>query len=587
MRAMVDCLRAAEERRFGLERERDVGIGGVATLRDLLATSRFRKGRWIRMRLARLKRGLLAAVRPLCGGLAFRGGITAALLLSIACTNQPVQGPRDVVLITIDTLRADFVGCYGGRADTPVLDGLARDGVRYSRAYSHVPVTGPSHLTMFSGILPSAHGVTINTQPVPDSVRYLPAALQDRGFDTAAFVSLGVLRERWGFGRGFSTYDEDFTGGFRYAREVLDRAAVFVAAPRSRPYFAWIHLSDPHEPYAAPGAHLPKVELTANGRSLGWFPADGKVREFLVDLRDGRAVVRVSSSGEEPGTEFMLRNLGVEPRGARLVAAHEGSGDSPTLPRAVRIARMPTAIAVEAAPEVARATLRIAVNERLSGARLIERYREEVEYTDRELGRFLEISRERWANRPPILVVTSDHGEALGEHGEVGHVNQLYETTLRVPLIVRGPGMAAGTTVDEVVGLRSIYSTLAAAAGLPLSDSDPGPLGLEPDGRDTAEEKELIAGAFRSLARADLAAIVVGRSKLIRGLERETLELYDLETDPGELENLASVRVDLLRILNGRLQEEIERRRRLPRHSTEDLDEKQRRELLNLGYLGN
>jgi arylsulfatase A-like enzyme len=198
-----------------------------------------------------LKRGLSLAI---------------AVLVVAACGRNP-EPPRNVILLTIDTLRADRVGVYGASdVETPNLDRLAREGAKADRASAHVPLTRPSHASLFTGMLPTTHGIRDNISPasLPD-VPTLTTVLKGAGFRTAAFVSSVVLASGGGFERGFDSYLDDFgeeaeasAGALflnslqRPGDETIAAATSWLEANREGPFFAWIHLYDPHEPYEPP-----------------------------------------------------------------------------------------------------------------------------------------------------------------------------------------------------------------------------------------------------------------------------------------------------------------------------------------------
>src|SRR5258705_1076459 len=203
----------------------------------------------------------------------------AALLLAIAFGPAAGQSPRrpNILLITLDTTRADRMGFLGStRGLTPALDAFARKAIVFSRAYSQAPVTTVSHATLLTGTFPPAHRVTNFGAPLPATVPYLPQLLHDAGYRTAAFVGSLILDPRNGtapgFDRGFDVYDAGFRlrrpGDDRYRSverrgdEVTARALTWLSAPPSRgrsggqappgPWFLWVHLFDPHDPYDPP-----------------------------------------------------------------------------------------------------------------------------------------------------------------------------------------------------------------------------------------------------------------------------------------------------------------------------------------------
>ncbi len=174
-------------------------------------------------------------------------------------------GPRSVLLISIDTLRADRLGSYGYKAAaTPVLDALAARGLRFDQAATVVPLTLPAHSSLMTGTFPAFHGVRDNGAfYLDDSLTTLAEVLQPRGYRTGGFVGAFVLDRRWGIAQGFGDYFDEFdlskfemAGGLdvaqRPGREVVDHALAWLEKDTTQPFFAWVHLYDPHAPYAPP-----------------------------------------------------------------------------------------------------------------------------------------------------------------------------------------------------------------------------------------------------------------------------------------------------------------------------------------------
>jgi arylsulfatase A-like enzyme/Tfp pilus assembly protein PilF len=204
--------------------------------------------------------------------------------------------PHDLVLVTLDTVRADRLGCYGhAGAATPNLDALAKRGVRFENAMTAAPLTAPSHATLLTGLYPSRHGVHANgLDRLPSGTFHLAEHLSARGYDTAAFVGAFVLDRRFGFGRGFATYDDDLgaasaaTGALEAARTadvVIDRALQWLGkASPERPFFLWVHLWDAHAPYSPPEPF--------RTRHAG-HPYDGEIA--FVDAQIGRLVAALES----------------------------------------------------------------------------------------------------------------------------------------------------------------------------------------------------------------------------------------------------------------------------------------------------
>jgi len=195
-------------------------------------------------------------------------GLSASTGLCQSNTGR-ASGGTPVLLITVDTLRADRLSCYGARSvKTPAMDALAAQGVRFEHALAQVPTTPPSHAVILTGTYPMYNGLRgFTSGPLPKGVGVLAEAFQRHGYDTAAFVSSAVLESSWGFGRGFQEYDDRFTvrrveignpaAIERRAEETVGRLlAWFQARSQSGtaapPFFVWLHLYDPHAPYDPP-----------------------------------------------------------------------------------------------------------------------------------------------------------------------------------------------------------------------------------------------------------------------------------------------------------------------------------------------
>ena len=343
---------------------------------------------------------------------------------------------KHVVLITIDTLRADRVGTYGYRkARTPHIDALAAAGLTATRAYATAPVTLPSHASMLSGRYPPAHGARHNGVAMGEGVPTLATIYKAAGFATGAFVSAFPLDRRFGLAAGFDVY------GDRWAR-----------GPDGRP------------------ADERAGQLTVD-EALAWRRTTGGARTFLW---------------------------------VHLFEPHAPYGDA------------------------------------ASGRPLSDRYDDEIAEADRQVGRLLDGLGA--ARAETLIVVTADHGEAFGEHGEIGHSLFVYDTTLHVPLILQGPGAARGL-LPNPVSLVDIAPTVLAAAEVPAPASLDGAV-LRQDGGGPRDEspRQLYAetmAPFEDFGWSPLRAVRAGALKYILA---PSPELYDLAADAGETANLVATR---------------------------------------------
>jgi arylsulfatase A-like enzyme len=235
-----------------------------------------------------------------------------ALLLLLGATGLACSSPRpaDVLIVTIDTLRADHVGVYGhDRPTTPVLDALAAHGALFDTAYAPVGSTTPSHASLFTGRHPLSHGVTANGQSLPESIPTLAELARAEGWDTAAFVSSQMASSRWGLTRGFDFVDEELDqagshGGaavFRSPASAVDAALAWLEARPigGPPVFVWLHLFDPHSPYEPPPEHAALFPVQGTGpRAEGRAAYEGEVHYSDAEL--GRFLERFDARPGEP-----------------------------------------------------------------------------------------------------------------------------------------------------------------------------------------------------------------------------------------------------------------------------------------------
>src|SRR5208283_3128581 len=221
-----------------------------------------------------------------------------------------------VILITIDTLRADHVGCYGAQmVKTPTLDALAHDGIVFERAISQVPLTWPSHAVILTGTYPFQNGVQDFTgQPLGQQFRTVPQAFQHAGYATGAVVSAFVLDRSWGLARGFDFYDDAFSAETfekkdiglvdRRAGESVAHAIAWLKKTPRRPFFLWLHLYDPHSPYDPPEPYRSEYRSHPYDGEIAYADHElGKLMAWLKlnHLYDSSLIVALSDHGESLG----------------------------------------------------------------------------------------------------------------------------------------------------------------------------------------------------------------------------------------------------------------------------------------------
>lgn len=374
--------------------------------------------------------------RTFCGALFL---LFVIVLPTPAASARPRSG-LNLLLITIDTLRADRLSCYDpAHVGTPSIDGLAASGTVFTRAFSHTPLTLPAHACLLLGKTPPAHGVHDNGRfTVREEFLTLAEHLRNHGYSTGAFVGGYPLHSRFGLGQGFEVYDDRFTAAPGVGREFAERRAAAVAdnamswvKGRQSPWFLWVHFYDPHDPYEPP-------------------------EPFRTRFKD---------------------------------APYDG----------------------------------------------------EVAYVDETVGRLLAFLQDQGLADGTMVVLTGDHGESLGEHGELTHGFLVYNTTLWVPLVIRVPGKKPSRG-NQVVSHVDVFPTVCDA----LSLGRPGGLegrSLVPamDGRKFPPPLVYFEclSPYYGRGWAPVRGYLDGRMKFV---ESPIPELYDIEKDFDEAVNLAGTR---------------------------------------------
>jgi arylsulfatase A-like enzyme/Tfp pilus assembly protein PilF len=418
---------------------------------------------------------------------ALLGGIFLLLAVpSCRATRSAHVAPRferaPVILISVDTLRSDRLPVYGyAKIETPALDALRGDAILFERAYSHIPLTLPSHISLLTGLEPGRHGVLDNSgYRLDPAVPCLAELLKKAGYATGGAISAVVLSSQSGIARGFDFWDErveaksrtsmlDFVQ--RPGKETADLLLGWIRHEVSHPLFAFLHIYEPHAPYEPP-----------------------------------------------------------EPYRSRYRDAYDG----------------------------------------------------EVAYSDAIVGSFLaELKRIGLYDRAMIFFL-SDHGEGLGDHGEMQHGIFLYRESIQIPLLVKLPGGAlAGTSVKTPVQITDVFPTIGEALAVPGFPERPGTtslIGLAAGG--PAPDRRIFAENYSPRIRlgwSELRSLISIRHQYI---EAPTPELYDLARDPAEKENLALQKPPELRSMVV----ETERRRTALRPPSA-IDSEQAKKLQSLGYL--
>jgi arylsulfatase A-like enzyme/Tfp pilus assembly protein PilF len=373
---------------------------------------------------------------------ALAAGAVALLVAGSFWVARVAKAPPNVLLVSIDTLRADHLGCYGyAAAETPTIDGLAKKGLRFERAATVTPLTLPAHCSLMTGKFPASHGVRDNggfylgeDQPT------LAKVMKGKGYRTGGFIGAFVLDSRWGIQQGFERYFDDFdlskfqgTGMDTVQRrgdEVVDHAIEWLEGGDKRPFFCWVHLYDPHTPYEAP-----------------------------------------------------------EPFSSRFPDALPGPYDA------------------------------------------------EIAWSDSLVARLLEfLDKKGWLSRT-LVVVVGDHGESLGEHGEMTHGFFIYDATIHIPLVISGPGVPVGVVPDQV-RIVDVMPTILDYLHTPLPTGVQG-VSLLPIARGQHLALQAISETYYPRYHygwSELVGLRDGRFEFVRAPRRE---LYDLRGDPSEGQDLS------------------------------------------------
>jgi len=350
-----------------------------------------------------------------------------------------------VILISIDTLRADHLSAYGYRKlQTPNIDSFAQQGTVFTEIESQIPLTLPSHTSLMTSTYPFANGIEENAEVVPAGAVTLASVLRAHGYKTAAFVGSNILDRGHGLDQGFDEYDSPF-GGERVRRDgalVIRAANAWLGAHRDQPVFVFVHLFDLHTPYKL-------------------------------------APAKASNEPEAAG------------------------------------------------------------------------YDAELGYVDQILGRFRQSLIDNGWWKKSLVVVFADHGESLGDHGELSHGYFIYESTLHVPLIVHWPDEGHPERVSEAGGLIDVAPTILDALHLSAPPSFAGVSLLHGSGHAIYGESVYARDSF---GWAALRSLRTGRWKYI---EAPHAELFDLEKDPHERANVlrandgvaSSIRTELSRLM--------------------------------------
>ena len=451
-------------------------------------------------------------LKGICGGV-IAGGLTM-FPWSSGCRKTSSSKPVNIILITLDTTRADSLGCYGYKRDTsPCLDKLANESVLYTRALATSSWTLPSHASLFTGKFTSSHGARYDPEgPLslasaldPNSEHYrkhrartissqentLAQILQDAGYVTGAVVSGPWLKKVFGLDKGFDHYADDQITALngKKASDVTSQALRWLKRIGSDPFFLFLNYFDPHYPYNPPGEFL-----------HAFLPADGRPVENITSPEDLRAL-----------------------------------------------------------------------------------YDAEILYMDYHIGQLLINLKTLGLYDNTLIIVTSDHGELFGEHGQMGHGNTLYQEELHVPLMVKYPGSELGARrEDRAIQLIDILPMILNRLNIPFP---PGIQGNAPPDIAHPILAEVYPLAFRQGYQGEWRALYEGSFKFLWNSQGNSL-LVNLDDDPRETVNLIDRYGEKARAMEATIEALLASLPKPgPAGPQQKIDEHTREALQSLGYL--
>ncbi|MBI3474814.1 MAG: sulfatase-like hydrolase/transferase [Acidobacteria bacterium] len=366
--------------------------------------------------------------------------LTAMTALRVTA-QTPEKSSPNVVLITIDTLRADHLGCYGyQQIKTPNIDGLAAEGALFTRAFTTVPVTLPSHSAMLTGTYPMLSGMhDFAANKLSSQQPTLATVLKQSGYATGAVIAAAVLDSRFGLNQGFDFYYDHFDFSRleeanldemeRPGNLVADQALDWLNKNSQKKFFLWMHLYDPHFPYRPP---------------------------------------------EPYASEY---------------ASHPYDG--------------------------------------------------EIAFADEQVGRLLRFLKDKGLYQNTVIVLSGDHGESLGEHGEKTHGFFIYNATMHVPLMIRLPGKSAAMKIDAPVSLVDLMPTVLSVVGAEIPSQVQGRTLLPAIHGDKIDrERSLYGESFLPRIHFNWSELRGTENVKYHFIDAPRPELYDLAKDPGEQHNL-------------------------------------------------
>jgi len=474
--------------------------------------------------------------------------LLAAAVLPLSCSWFEGTPQPHFVLITVDGLRFDALSRSLGAAKTPNLQALLQDGQGFTHCYSHSPVGFPAHVALFSARTPANTGVTSNGQPIDREVTLLAQWMKDRGYATAGAVSLaslwtpdpepvvaGVARKPrhelpTGLERGFDVWavgERELVS----AQEVNQRLfGALDGFPKDEPCFLFAQYSEPREPLDAWGSANTSAEVVLDGRVIGTIPT-AHARDWIETLELGPGVHELVVRS---AVDIVIRRFDARAEGTELSVDVGHASPAEAGKRFVLKLENPAAHPVAC-------TFNAWVHDVPPVAEARARYRLEVEAVDRAIGELVEQLKTRGMYDDTLIVVTADHGTALGEHGEIGSGRSLYDELLRIPLVIkpsRGFDQRAELARLEHRPMRQIDIVPTALELLDLRSLS----GAEGLSILQEADRTLHAEVHPPEAASSIFCLRDERYKLIYTSGADRFELYDAVADTLEMDDSFELR---------------------------------------------
>jgi len=498
-----------------------------------------------------------------------RAALLCALLVGCG-EDRSGEAPRNLVIVVLDTVRADHLSCYGyGRPTSPYLERFAEQAFLFENAQSVSPWTAPALISLMTSLHPDAHGVLDFPFPkrLNDGVTTLAEILQGRGYATAAFTEGGYAKPRFGLGQGFDLYpdatDDDNAFSTAFTRTLegnVERTLAWLDQRRGDPFFLFFHTYEPHSPYRPPAADARSMrpdydEEADHARLISAIEAWNA--DQTIDEESGELIARHwfhCMRGEMPAVQHgpalqqWLRDRGL--------FWQQQAADPDWL------------------------------------SWLSAFYDGEIAYTDRQIQRLFAALQALELDDDTVVVVVSDHGEGLGDHGRLAHGKVLFEELLRVALIVRAPGVGfEPRRIPDLVSTVDVAPTLLDLMGIAAPDARFQGTSLVPLMRGEARDRPAFSHALGVASEEQrMHSVRFGHWRLTHDELAGRRHLFDLSHDPGELQDVSSQHPD--RVAEGSAL--LERRRALDRELSSELtagsdgleiDQALLRGLQGLGYV--